>query len=306
VVAVGEDGRAESKLDIAEGETGHLDLALRSVRLIVSVTDAATGKPIPGVTVATAPGGKTCSSVMGTTSWGDPGELGFEVSVGSNGCLATQTNSAGAARLVLSAAGSYDLDVGDDAYEPWKQAVALIDGTTTKRVALTKKPDQPGDKPHVIANLRTEPPGLSGTIACIAGGNTNSSSPVAGQHDCGPMIAGPGEIRFHVDGYGRGRKLFEVPRSGELVVDVDVPRGGTIVVPVAQDTSQPAVLFDAAGLAWSSGDFGGDLDETLEDVPGIGRAWVFRDMPPGTYAATVDGKARSPVPLASGSTAVAY
>ena len=146
----------------------------------------------------------------------------------------------------------------------------------------------------------------AGTIFCIAGGNTNPSSPVAGRHDCGPTNSGLGEIRFHVHGYGRGRTLFEVPASGELVVDVDVPRGGTIVVPIAQDANQAAVLFDASGLAWSSGDFGGDLDETIEDVPRIGRAWVFRDMPPGTCTATVDGKARSPVPLASAGTAVAY
>ena len=300
------DGRAEAKLDVADGETAHLDLALRSVRLIVAVTDAASGRPIAGVSVRAIPGGKTCESMMGTSSWGDPGELGFDVLVGSNGCLSSQTNSGGVARLVLAAPGSYDLDVGDDAYEPWKQALALGDGTTTRRVALTRKPDQTGDKPHVIANLRTQPPGLSGTVVCTAGGNTNSSSPVSGRHDCGPMIPGPGEVRFHVDGYGRGRTAFDVPPTGEIVVDVDVPRGGTIVVPISQEASTPPVLVDASGLAWSEAGGGGRLDATLEDVAQVGRAWVFRDMPPSTYTVTVGGKARAPVPLVSGGTAIAY
>jgi protocatechuate 3,4-dioxygenase beta subunit len=306
IVAVGEDGRAETKLDLGDGEIAHLDLALRAVRFIVSVTDAATGKAIAGVAVRTAPSGKGCSSMMGTSSWGDPGELGFDVSVGSNGCLAAQSNAAGMARLVLAAPGSYAAEVGDDAYETWKQTLALGDGTTTRRVALTRKPDEQGDKPHVIANLRTQPPGLSGNIWCIAGGNMNSSSPVAGRYDCGPMIPGPGEIAFHVNGYGRGRKAFEVPSSGEITVDVDVPRGGTIVVPISQETGAPPTMVDASGLAWTSGNGAGSLEGTLEDVPQIGRAWVFRDMPPSTYAVTIDGKARTPVPLASAATAIAY
>jgi protocatechuate 3,4-dioxygenase beta subunit len=306
IVAVGEDGRAEAKLEVRDGETAHLDLALRSVRLIASVTDAASGKPVLGVIVRAAPGGKGCSSMMGTSSWGDPGELGFAVSVGSNGCLAAQTNAAGMARLALAAPGSYDVEVGDDAYETWKQALALVDGTTTKRIALTRKPDQAGDKPHVIANLRTDPPGLSGTISCIAGGNTNSSSPVAGRYDCGPMIPGPGEIVFHVEGFGSGRTAFDVPASGELVVDVDVPRGGTIVVPISQDSEVQPVVVDASGFAWSNASGTGRLGATLEDVPSIGRAWVFRDIPPGTYTVKVNGKARSPIPLASGGTAVMY
>jgi hypothetical protein len=306
IVAVGEDGRAEVTLEVADGEVAHLDLSLRAVRLVVNVTDAASGKAIGGVSVRAAPGGARCSSMSGMSSWGDPGELGFAVSVGSNGCLGAQTNAAGMARLVLSTPGSYDLEVGDDAYETWKQTLALGDGTTTRRVALTRKPDQEGDKPRVIANLRTQPPGLSGKVVCSSGGNTNSSSPVAGRYDCGPMNPGPGEIGFHVDGYGRGRKVIDVPRSRELVVDVDVPRGGTIVVPISQEAGAPPTLVDASGLLWSSGSGGANLDATLEDVPQVGRAWVFRDMPPSTYTVTVDGKPRTPVPLASAATAIAY
>ena len=66
------------------------------------------------------------------------------------------------------------------------------------------------------------------------------------------------------------------------------------------------MLVDASGLAWSPTGGIGSVQAAIEDVPQIGRAWVFRDMPPGTYTATVGGRARSPVALGSGGTAVAY
>jgi hypothetical protein len=100
--------------------------------------------------------------------------------------------------------------------------------------------------------------------------------------------------------------VFEVPRSGEIVVDVDVPRGGTLVVPISQEAGAPPDLVDASGLAWTSANGGGSLEATLEDVPQVGRAWVFRDMPPSTYTVTVDGRPRTPVPLVSAGTAIAY
>ncbi len=120
------------------------------------------------------------------------------------------------------------------------------------------------------------------------------------------MIPGPGEIWFRVYGYGRGRAVFQVPESGEIVVDVDVPRGGTLVVPVSQESAAQPVLVDASGLTWSATNGGGRLESTIEDVPQVGRAWVFRDLPPSIYTANVDGNARSPVALASGGTAIAY
>jgi hypothetical protein len=306
VAALGEDGRAETKLDVAEGETARADLSLRSVRLVVSVVDAADDKPLRQVQIWAMPGGASCSSSMGTTSWGDPGELGYEMSVGSNGCLSTQTDAAGVGKLGLAEPGSYDVAIQDDAFEPWKQSIAVVDGTTAKRVALTRKPDRPEDKPHVVASLRTDPPGQSGTIICAAGGNTSSSSPVAGRYDCGPMVPGPGEVAFHVDGYGWGRAAIEVPKAGELDVDVDVPRGGTLVAPVSQDSPPPPALIDGTGYAWADAQGRGRVDATLEDVPKIGRAWVFRDLPPGMYAVSIGGKARAAVPLASGGTAIAY
>jgi hypothetical protein len=243
--------------------------------------------------------------MMGSSSWGDPGELGFDVAVGSNGCLSVQTDAAGVAHLALSAPGSYDLDVGDDAFESWKQAISLGEGTTTKRVVLTRKPDKSGDKPHVIVNLLTRPPGLSGMVECRSGGNTNSSSPVAGRYECGGMQPGPGEVNFYVEGYGRGRATFDVPQTGELVVDVDVPKGGTLAVPMSQDSTVQPLLVDASGFAWSDGSGNSRIVARLEELSNVGRAWVFRDVPPGTYIVTIDGKARSPVPLSSGGVAVA-
>jgi hypothetical protein len=205
----------------------------------------------------------------------------------------------------LAAPGSFDLTAGDDSYEPYKQAISLVEGTSTKRVALTRKPDKSGEKPHVFANLRTDPPGLTGTVWCRSAGNTNSSAPVSGRVDCGTMKPGPGDIVFHVEGFGRGRVAFDVPESGELVVDCDVSRGGTVVVPTSQDSEVQPTLVDGSGFAWSAAPANGGIAATLEDVPSIGRAWVFRDVPPGTYTVTVGGKARSAVPLAPGGTAFA-
>src|SRR6185369_4213521 len=124
IVAVGEDGRAETTVTLSDGETRSVDLALRAVKLVAFVTDGATGKPVFGAHLSAAPAGKTCSSVMGSTSWGEPGELGFDITVGSGGCTALRADAAGIARMSLSAPGSYDIAAEDDAYERWSQAVA--------------------------------------------------------------------------------------------------------------------------------------------------------------------------------------
>ncbi len=305
IVAVGEDGRAEGKVDGSEGETVRVDLALRSVRLVVVATDGATGRAIPDVIVEAAPEGTKCNSMMGTTSWGSPGELGYELHAGSSGCLNTRTDAAGIGRLLLANPGSYDVSVSSDAYEPWTQSVALGDGMTTKRVSLTRKPDKKDAKPHVIANLHTDPPGLSGDATCAQEHNTSTSSPVSGRFEC-DMEPGPGEVLFHVEGYGRGRVAFQVPDSGEIVVDVDVQRGGTLVVPVGQGSTGAPKVVDASGILWSDEKGNMRFAAAIEDVPGIGRAWVYRDIPPGSYTATVDGKARSAVPLTAGGAAIAY
>jgi hypothetical protein len=305
IAAVGEDGRAEATFALAEGETAHVDLALRMVRLIVNVVDGANGKPLGGVSLQAMPSAASCYSNTGSSSVGDPGALGYEIVVGANGCMTTRTDAAGVARLGLAAPGSYVLGISDDSFEPWSQSVAVGEGTTTKRVALTRKPDKSGDKPKVIANLRTDPPGLSGRVECRAGGNTNSSSPVAGRYECGAMQPGQGEVAFHVEGYGRGRTAFEVPPSGEIVVDVIVPRGGTVVVPISQDSAAQPGLVDGSGFAWSDGTRDPRIVATLEEHPSVGRAWVFRDVPTGMYTVTIDGRPRPPVPLSSGGTAYA-
>jgi hypothetical protein len=166
LVAVGEDGRAETTLELAEAETSRIDLALRSVRLVLSATDSADDKPIADLSLSAAPAGKTCNSMIGSTSWNEPGQMGFDISVGSNGCVSGRTDAAGVARLSLAAPGSYDLILGDDRYETWSQAIAVGDGTTSKRVALTRKPDKSGEKTHLYANLLTNPPGLLGRVEC--------------------------------------------------------------------------------------------------------------------------------------------
>jgi len=144
---------------------------------------------------------------------------------------------------------------------------------------------------------------MQGRLACIWRDNANSSSPVAGRAQCENMAPGPAEIVFVVEGYGRGRATFTVPESGELVVPVIVVRGGTIVVPVTEAGTQPRIV-DASGLDWTSESARASGEFT--DLPNVGHAWVYSDMPPGSYTAIVDGKPRAAVTLASGGTATAY
>ena len=84
---------------------------------------------------------------------------------------------------------------------------------------------------------------------------------------------------------------------------VVVLRGGTIVVPVTVEGPEPK-LVDASGLEWNSEP--ARASGVFTDLPNVGRAWVYSDMPPGTYTAIVNGKPRASVPLASGGTATAY
>jgi hypothetical protein len=306
VVAVSEDGRAERQVDLAEGEGARVDLVLRSVKLLVTVLDDADATPVAEASVQVAPLGARCTGTMSTGTWAEPGELGYELAVDAGGCLSTTTDSRGLARFALAAPGSFDLGVNESSHEPSSLRATVGEGTTTKRVSLTRKPDRTGPKRHVIANLRTDPPGLMGSIFCLGGASASSFSHVVGRFDCGEMTAGPGVIVFYVEGYGRGRSTFDAPATGELVVDVVVPRGGTIVVPVAAGSATAPSLVDAAGVEWSGPGELGSIRAVVEDVANVGRAWIFRDVPPGDYVATVDGKSRSPVPLASGGTSVAY
>jgi len=306
VVAVGEDGRAEKTIVLAEDETARVDLALRSVRLTVTVVDGADNAPVAGAIVRAAPGGAVCGSFSGMRMYGQPGELGFDIGMGSGGCVQAQTNETGVARLALATVGSHTLEIAEPRYEPSKQVLALADGVTSRRVALTRKPDRPGAGPRVVAELRTEPPGLAGTIHCLQEGSSHSSHPVAGRAECPQMSPGAAEIVFRVEGYGTGRAAFTVPDEGEIVVPIDVPRGGTLIVPVGEGASEPPSISDAGGVTWSGPKGRGRLDGTLGDVPRVGRAWVFNDLPPGSYVVTVGGRPRAAVPLASGGTAIAY
>jgi hypothetical protein len=119
------------------------------------------------------------------------------------------------------------------------------------------------------------------------------------------MRPGRAEVSFHVEGYGRGRAVIDIPGTGEFEVDVNVVRGGTLVIPVSQDATAQPVVVDAAGFAWSDGTGQSRIGGSFEELPSGGRAWVFRDVPPSTYTVTIGGHARPPVPLASGGTAFA-
>ena len=119
------------------------------------------------------------------------------------------------------------------------------------------------------------------------------------------MRPGRAEVSFHVEGYGRGRVVIDIPGTGEYEVDVNVVRGGSLVVPVSQDSTSQPVVVDGSGFAWSDGTGRSRMGASFEELPSGGRAWVFRDVPPGTYTVTIDGKSRPAVPVSSGGTAYA-
>lgn len=303
VVAIGEDGRAERTTLLPASGTTRLDLELRSIAVAVTVVDGATQAPVEQAYVKLAPTGARCASLSSTGSWGDPGQLGFDLQVGSSGCVSDATGADGVARVAAAATGGYELSVNANQFEPYQESIALGEGLTTRKVALTKKGNAQGGVVHV--DIATTPPGVSGSFTCIQAGSTSSTIPVSNRFDC-PMKSGTGEVFFHADGYGAARTRFEVPDGGEITVPLVVPRGGKLVIPVSEPGSVSPVVVDATGYTWSGSYPSIAIEGRVVEVPGVGRAWVFSDLPPGAYTATVEGAARKPVVLESGGTAVAY
>jgi hypothetical protein len=302
VVAIGEDGRAEKTITLPSSGPTRVDLDLRMARLELTVLRADRDEPIPQIAVGVNPAGATCSQMTGTTVWGSPGDLGFDLQVGSNGCLSGLTDTAGVAHLVLAGPGSYGISIQDRGYEPYDAQVAVAEGTTSRRVRLT--PKSASGKGTVHVRLTTDPPGLAGTLTCVQGGSTWSTSPVVNQQDCGDLRPGPANVVFHVEGYGAGRASVEVPDGADVTVDLGVVRGGKLIVPVSAAGNSPQVV-DGSGFIWANPTGHGIIQGVASDLPDVGKSWVFDDLPPGMYTVTVDGTPRSPVPVLSGATTTA-
>ena len=306
VVAIGEDGRGEKVVTLPDAGPTRLDFDLRMARAEITVLRSDRMEPIPYLGMNVRPAGATCRSIGSTTAWGDPGDLGFDLNVGDNGCLSATTDAAGVARVVLAGPGTYALSISDDGYEPYDAPLGVGSGTTTRRILLTPKSKPKSDRATVHVRLLTDPPGLAGTLTCIAGGSTSSNSPVSVQDDCSNARPGPLEILFHVDGYGAAHTSVDVTEGAELTVDLQVVRGGKLIVPVSTIGASAPDVVDASGYSWGgAARHDAWIAGIPTDLPDVGKAWVFNDLPPGMYTVTVDGATRSPVPLSSGGTAIA-
>ncbi|HUC43578.1 MAG TPA: carboxypeptidase-like regulatory domain-containing protein [Candidatus Sulfotelmatobacter sp.] len=298
VVAIGEDGRAEKTVTLPASGPTRVDFELRMARVEVTVLRADRNEPVPQVAVYVSPAGAKCGGIGGTTAWGSPGDLGFDLQVGSGGCLSSMTDPAGVARMVVAGPGTYALSISDDAYERYDAPLGVGEGTTSRRVLLT--PKTKSGKGIIHVRLLTDPPGLAGTFTCRIDGRAASTAPVSNQGDCPNFPPGPAEVLFHVEGFGAAHASVEVP-DGEVTVDLPVVRGGRLVVPVSAVGKIAPEVVDATGFTWS----GSWITVASGDLPDVGRAWIFDDLPPGMYTVTVDGAARNPVPLSSGGTAIA-
>jgi len=98
----------------------------------------------------------------------------------------------------------------------------------------------------------------------------------------------------------------DVTEGAELTVDLQVVRGGKLIVPVSTIGASAPDVVDASGYSWGgAARHDAWIAGIPTDLPDVGKAWVFNDLPPGMYTVTVDGATRSPVPLSSGGTAIA-
>ena len=297
--AVGPEGRAEKRVELPTEGTVRVDLAVTSVIVDAVVTDASSGEPVPAASLFLKPDAAECRASMSTRSFGNLFDTDIDLSVSDGGCGFGSTSADGRVRIVLSSSGRMALQAGAKRYEALDRQVDLREGVNTLSLQL-----EPKAGPRVRVTMRTDPPGLPGTLECVmAGGQSRHSyGGVSGTQEC-PFGPGPAEVIFRVDGYGIGRKDFVVPEDGDLDVTVTAVRCGQLLVGRSVDSDTRPIVRDATGVDWgtvltrTSGAF-----QTVETAE-LGPAWLFRYLPPGVYAVEVDGSARGSVTIEAGSTA---
>jgi protocatechuate 3,4-dioxygenase beta subunit len=298
--AIGPEGRADKQVDLPQEGLVRVDLAVSTVLVDVLVRDRKSGGPVPNASLFLTPEGAKCMASMSRRSWGNLFEPDIDVSVSDGGCGFGSTDASGRARIFLSRPGPHAIQVGAKRYETHEGRVEIGEGSNAFSVELTPTPG-----PRVRVTLKSDPPGLPGTLECVAGGGQNRHSYgfVSGVQEC-PFEPGPAEVIFRVDGFGIGRTELVVPEDGDLEVTVTAVRCGQLLLARPQGSKGTPVVRDAAGLDW-----GGVLSRTSGgaiqriETPELGAAWLLRYLPPGVYAVELDGNPRGTVVIEAGGTA---
>jgi hypothetical protein len=298
LIAVTGEGRAEKRIEVPDsGELqADLDVIERNVRVVVRERE--TERPLSGSTVMATPSGALCTGFVQTSTVED--EIGYEISASNGGCTRATTSSDGVALLALGEAGPHALAISSRGFADWNRQIQVADGTTEIVAELVR-----GGSPTVRVLIDTLPPLVPGTLFCVQNGSNSSQAPVAGEAVCEGLNPGPAEVAFRADDVGLARARVEVPESGEATLTLEVPRAGRLVVPLPAGASTVRII-DESGAAWNLPYGLGWPRCAREEGPGPAASYVCHELPPGTYTAVVDGKKRSPVPVRSGETAVAY
>jgi hypothetical protein len=299
---VGEQGRAERRVEVPRDGIVRVDLAVTSVIAEVHVRNARSGEPVTAGTVTIVPAGANCQSSIGRSQPASAERNGLSLRVSDGGCGLGELDAQGRARVALDAPGPHTVMLDIKRHRSLRQEIDLGTGTNVVELALT-----PEGAPVVRVRLHSDPPGLTGTLDCIqAQGQARSSyGGVSGTVDCGTFRPGPAEVIFRIDGFGLGRTALEVPEDGDIEVAVTAVRGGQLLLGGRADAAARPIVLDPSGLDW-----GGVLTRSgsgaIEaiDSPEVGPAWLLRYLPPGEYAVSLGGSSRGVVFIDPGSTTV--
>ena len=296
-------GRAEANVVVPEEGTITIDLAVERVVLFAHVVDEATKAPVAAA-ASLVPRDFTGPVLREGFEAFPEGEVGFRNIVSNCACDSAGAGLGGEIRLVVPQPGPYRLTVDATGYRTAESVVELKRGDNQALVTLTRRPIR-----SVRITLATDAPRAYGLVLGLASGEAACVHFTEGPVSCDDVPAGPMEFFYSIQGWGVGRATVDVPSEGDVDLILRADRGGELIVPVdALESPMPTVRGED-GLDWSVilRRMHGPWRDPMRaaEVPGIGPAWSFSDLPPGRYAAIVGGVPRAAVEVAAGGRAVA-
>ncbi len=300
-------GRLERRLVLPTEGRLETELALEEYRIDVHLIDVVTGDDLPGAQVIARPEAFADRQprIRGYTYFASsPWDAGLELSVSDSACDVETTDGKGYARLLLPAPGRHLLKVVLEGFHELETKVDVSAGCAHVELSLERRPAR-----TVRALLETDPPGLAGELLCRSAGHPLAWSYVAVEGRCEGLPPGPIEVFFRVIDYGTARVVVKLPEQGEVEAKLRVLRGGVLVIPVADELTPRPQVIDENGVEWSDVlrqiDPPGEYQPALSDLPELGLAWVFPDLPYGVYTAFVDGRVRESIVVVPGEQSVA-
>lgn len=299
VVAQAFEGRVEEWVDLPSEGSATLDLVIDPVIVLASVTDT-EGAPIAGASISLQglqpEGGSGISSGATRSNRG----IGYSLTVSNCACVTGRTGGSGVARIQAARSGTTTVRVEHEGYERWEDSIELVTGDNPLEISMTARAQR-----RLIVDVTTDPPGLEGQFLC---GTMQSSSMRSGIRarrglECGQDYEGAVWAYFTVPGYGSARGEAVMAPEGDTRIELVVERGGRLVIPIPELRS-PVAVIDRAGQDWTGR--GGSHITNRTETAGGGFVLAIEGIPPGTYAVTVAGEARSEVVVRPGETVTAW